>query len=82
MSQRPPAGLRRTRLDFWTTSDGQEWQDWHEANAHERFITLRAEIDTLLRMSLTSADVFARALLGNERLMILIKHGPKKGNTK
>lgn len=72
-------GIQRIRTDQWITSDGQSWTDWHEANAHERFIVLRAEVDTLLRMSLTSADVFARALMSCDRLLILAKHSPQKG---
>ena len=74
------SGLRRTQIDYWTTSDGQDWEVWREATDHERFLAVRAEVDLLLRMAITSPDVFARALLASDRLLILNKHSPQRSH--
>ncbi|MCE5190886.1 MAG: hypothetical protein LLG08_03880 [Actinomycetia bacterium] len=69
--------MKRAVSQSWITSDGQSWESWHEASAHERFITLRARVDYLLRCSL-GPDAFAKALLDTEGLHFIVT-GPRKG---
>jgi hypothetical protein len=64
--------MKRESLTTYTTTDGQRWQDYHEAISHEKFLRLRVKVDYLLRCSL-GADAFAKALLDTEGLHIIVR---------
>lgn len=63
--------IQRIRSDKYLTSDGQEWVDWHEAQAHEKFIFLRAALQRVRRPGITLDEV-TRELLATEGLHVII----------
>ena len=64
--------MRRLRSDKWITDDGQTWLSYAEAVAHQKFITLRARVDYLMRCSI-GPDAFTKALLDTPQLHIVVQ---------
>ena len=63
--------IRRTRTDEYWTSDGQRWTVWQEAQAHEKFLFLRAALQRVRRPGITLDEV-TRELLATEGLHIIV----------
>lgn len=63
--------IRRVRSDKYLTSDGQEWAVWSEAQAHEKFIFLRAALARVRRPGITLDEV-TRELLATEGLHVIV----------
>ena len=71
--------LSRITETTWLTSDGQSWTDWHEARAHEQFITLRVRVEYLLRCAI-GPDAFTKALLDTPGLYLVTGKGKPQRN--
>jgi hypothetical protein len=63
--------IQRIKTQIWLTSDNQSWVDWHEAQAHEKFLFLRARLRELRRPGITLDEV-TRALLATDGLHIIV----------
>lgn len=71
--------IRHTRSNTWTTSDGQSWTVWHEAQAHEKFLFLREALRRVRRPGITLDEV-TRELLATEGLHVIVGlPTPKQG---
>ncbi|HQR20758.1 MAG TPA: hypothetical protein PKV98_07820 [Burkholderiaceae bacterium] len=71
--------IQRIRSDIYRTSDGQEWTVWHEAQAHEKFLFLRAALARVRRPGITLDEV-TRELLATEGLHVIVGlPTPKQG---